>query len=475
MKNRTKVLLTIGLFTLMSTLDGSIVNIALPTMARELNVSTSQITWVVTIYLIVISAIILIFGRLADLIGKTTVTRWGWTIFIVGSLLAGLNIGLGLPFLLFARVVQAIGASMFMATSFGIVAQVFPVESRARAMSITSMFVSVGSIAGPALGGLILQVASWNYIFWINVPIGILAWIFGSRALPEDEGQGSIKEVDLSGGLQMTAVIVLLFMALNFGQTLGWNNPLLLLGVALGFILFVSFIFTERRKEKPLLDLGIFKNRLFSLSLLMSLLNFTVAMFASILLPFYLQDYRDYAPGAAGFIMMAYPAAMLIVSPIAGALADKIDKEVITFVGISGIVLSQIGYLLIRADSPQWWVIAILLLQGASMGAFQSPNNALIMETVERKYLGIAGSVNSLIRNMAFVLGTSVATIILFLSMSSQLGYTVRTYLPEHPDTFLQGMHMAFVCSLVLTSISWILAGARLLGRKKIKEHLSEG
>ena len=256
MKNRTKVLLTIGLFTLMSTLDGSIVNIALPTMARELNVSTSQITWVVTIYLIVISAIILIFGRLADLIGKTTVTRWGWTIFIVGSLLAGLNIGLGLPFLLFARVVQAIGASMFMATSFGIVAQVFPVESRARAMSITSMFVSVGSIAGPALGGLILQVASWNYIFWINVPIGILAWIFGSRALPEDEGQGSIKEVDLSGGLQMTAVIVLLFMALNFGQTLGWNNPLLLLGVALGFILLLALFLRSAERKNLYLTWG---------------------------------------------------------------------------------------------------------------------------------------------------------------------------------------------------------------------------
>lgn len=165
--------------------------------------------------------------------------------------------------------------------------------------------------------------------------------------------------------------------------------------------------------------------------------------------------------------MMAYPMAMLLVSPIAGALADKIDKEVITFVGITGVVLSQIGYLLIRVDSPQWWVIAVLLLQGASMGAFQSPNNALIMETVERKYLGIAGSVNSLIRNMAFVLGTSIATIILFLSMSSQLGYTVRTYLPDYPETFLQGMQMAFLVSLILTSISWLLAGVRLLGRKK--------
>ena len=236
-----------------------------------------------------------------------------------------------------------------------------------------------------------------------------MAWIFGSRALPEDEEQGSVSEVDVSGGLQMTAVIVLLFMALNFGQALGWADPLILLSVALGIIFFISFVFSERRKEKPLLDLDIFKNRLFSLSLVMSLLNFTVAMFASILLPFYLQDYRDYSPGTAGFIMMAYPVAMLLVSPIAGALADKIDKEVITFVGISGVVLSQIGYLLIRADSPQWWIIVVLLLQGASMGAFQSPNNALIMETVERKYLGIAGSVNSLIRNMAFVLGTSIA------------------------------------------------------------------
>lgn len=170
MSDRIKALIALGIFTFMSTLDGSIVNIALPTMSHELNVSTSQVTWVVSIYLIVISAIVLIFGRLADLVGKSKITKIGWGIFIVGSFLAGLNIG-GLPFLLFARVIQAVGGSMFMATSFGIVAQIFPVESRAKALSINSMFVSVGSIAGPALGGLILQFASWSYIFWINVPI----------------------------------------------------------------------------------------------------------------------------------------------------------------------------------------------------------------------------------------------------------------------------------------------------------------
>lgn len=467
MSDRIKALIALGIFTFMSTLDGSIVNIALPTMSRELHVSTSQITWVVTIYLIVISAIVLIFGRLGDLFGKSRIAKIGWGIFIIGSFLAGLNFGWGLGFLLFARVVQAIGGAMFMATGFGIISEIFPVESRARALSISSMFVSIGSIAGPALGGLILQIASWNYIFWINVPIGIIAWIFGSRALPKEMGHGKVSDVDFKGGSQMTAVIVLLFLALNFGQTLGWLNPLIIVFVVLGLILFVTFIITEKKVLKPLLDLGIFKSKLFSLSILMALLNFTVGMFSSILLPFYLQDYRAYGPGIAGIIMMAYPVAMLIFSPIAGSIADKMDKEIVTFVGISGIVLSQLGYLMINPKSTPWLVVGVLFVQGMSMGIFQSPNNALIMGTVERKYLGIAGSVNSLARNVAFVLGTTLATLILFTAMSNQLGYKVVTYLADKPDVFLNGFHVAFYFSTFLVLITWFLGLFRLTSRKK--------
>lgn len=467
MSNRLKGLIAVGIFTFMSTLDGSIVNIALPAMSKELHVSTSQITWVVTIYLIVISAIILIFGRLADLIGKVRVAKIGWTIFIIGSFFAGLNMGLGLPFLLFMRILQAVGASMFMATSFGIIAEIYPSESRARALSISSMFVSLGSIAGPALGGLILQIASWNYIFWINVPIGIAAWIFGNRALPKEKKQGSISDVDLLGGVQMSGVIVLLFLALNFGQTMGWLNPLILGAVAAGIALLISFIYTENHRGKPLLNLAIFNNKLFSMSIIMALLNFTVAMFASILLPFYLEDYHAYGPGFSGIIMMAYPLAMLIFSPLAGNLADRMDKEIITFVGISGIVLSQFAYLFVFPSTSIWYVAAILFLQGASMGIFQSPNNALIMETVDRKYLGIAGSVNSLARNMAFVLGTSLATLSLFAAMSTQLGHPITSYLKDQPNSFLDGMRVAFILSLLLVLVTWVMALLRLVGRKK--------
>ncbi|MFC4651371.1 MFS transporter [Lactococcus nasutitermitis] len=462
-----KALIAVGISILMSTLDGSIVNIALPTMARELHASTSQITWVVTVYLIVISAVILIFGRLSDLIGKTRIFKIGLIIFTIGSFLAGLNFGMGLAFLLVARVIQALGASMMMATSFGIVATIFPPETRARALSINSMFVSVGSIAGPALGGLILQVASWNYIFWLNVPVGIIAYLLGSRVLPTEKGQGNVRDVDLFGGAQMAAVITVLFLSLNFGSTLGWTSPWILGGAIIGILLLISFIRTENHKEKPMLDLNIFKTKLFSMSIITALLNFTAGMFVSILMPFYLQDFRVISPGLAGIIMMAYPAAMLITSPIAGVLSDKYDKELITFVGISGIIVAMICYLFIGDGTSILFVIIALAVHGGAAGVFQSPNNALVMSTVERKYLGIAGSVNSLGRNIAFALGTSLATISLFLAMSTIAGQHITTYVANRPQLFLDGLHIAFFVSLVLVIVTWILGLVRLIGNKK--------
>ena len=198
--------------------------------------------------------------------------------------------------------------------------------------------------------------------------------------MPKEKTSGKWSDIDFKGGTLMTSVIVLLFLALNFGQALGWTNPLIIIGALLGFILFGIFILTEKKVAQPLLDLGIFKSKLFSMSIIMALFNFTVAMFSSILLPFYLQDFRIMGPGLAGMIMMAYPVAMLIASPLAGSAADKMDKEIVTFVGISGIVLSQLGYLLINPHSAPWLVVVILLIQGMSMGIFQSPNNALIME-----------------------------------------------------------------------------------------------
>ncbi len=464
-KEKFPGLLALGIFTFMSTLDGSIVNIALPSMAREMHLDMGQVTWSVTIYLVVISDLILLFGRLGDLIGKTKIFNYGSLLFTFGSLLAGIN--LGLHFLLFARIIQAIGASMTMSNSFGITSQLFEPALRARAMSIMSMFVSLGSIAGPAIGGFILQIASWSYIFWINVPLGIIAYLVGRKALPEDEGSGSVKDADLLGATQMFLTIVAFFIAVSLGQAQGFMTVPVILSFVAMVALFIWFIHTEKTVEKPLLNLNIFSSKLFSMSVLTSMTMFTAGSFVNILMPFYLQDYRGAAAGFAGMVMMAYPVGMFIFSPIAGILSDKFDKEIITFFAISGVLIVQLGYLMVGSVTALPVVMLILFIHGGSVGFFQSPNNALVMSTVETKYLGIAGSVNALGRNLGFVLGTTLATTVLFVAMSGQIGHRVSGYVKSQPEVFLHGMHVAFYVALALVIFAWGLSSYRLLTRKK--------
>lgn len=171
---RNVILFNIALMTFMATLDGSIVNVALPTMAKKLSISTEAVSWVVSIYLLVIAGTILIFGRLGDIIGKTKIFNFGIIIFTMGSLICG--IAGSFPFLLFARVVQAIGAAGTMSANQGIITQVFPPQERGRALGINGTFVALGSLAGPPIGGFIVGSLDWNYIFLINVPIGIIVY-----------------------------------------------------------------------------------------------------------------------------------------------------------------------------------------------------------------------------------------------------------------------------------------------------------
>ncbi|GFH42764.1 MFS transporter [Lactococcus hodotermopsidis] len=464
-KEKFPGLLALGIFTFMSTLDGSIVNIALPSMAREMHLDMGQVTWSVTIYLVVISGLILLFGRLGDLIGKTKIFSYGSLLFTFGSLLAGIN--LGLYFLLFARIIQAIGASMTMSNSFGITSQLFEPKIRARAMSIMSMFVSLGSIAGPAIGGFILQIASWSYIFWINVPLGVVAYLIGRKALPKDEGAGTIKDADLLGATQMFLTVVTFFVAVSLGQAQGFTTVPVILSFLAMIGLLVWFIHTEKTVEKPLLNLGIFKSKLFTISVITSMTMFTAGSFVNILMPFYLQNFRACAAGFAGIVMMAYPVGMFIFSPISGVLSDKFDKEIITFLGISGVLVVQFGYLIIGGTTALILVMVFLFAHGASVGFFQSPNNALVMSTVENRFLGIAGSVNALGRNLGFVLGTTFATTVLFVSMSSQMGHRVSGYVKSRPEVFLNGMHVAFYVAFALVIVAWLMSGYRLLTRKK--------
>ncbi|MCM0583313.1 MFS transporter [Weissella diestrammenae] len=459
------VLLAIGMFTFMSTLDSSIINIALPVISKDLNIPMNQATWSVSIYLIMISGLLTLFGNLGDQMGKIRIFKWGTYVFTFGSMLAGIN--LGLPFLLFARVVQAIGAAMTMSNSFGISTTIAPQKMRARAMATIAMFVSLGAIAGPAVGGLILSILPWSYIFWINVPLGIVTIILGAFLFPASEGSEEPLSVDWVGVALLFFLITTFFVGLNIGQENGFFSMLPILSYGLTLLLLMGFIYWEQRVSKPLLDLSIFKIKLFTLSILTSFLVFASGFFINVLLPFYLQNLRGVAPGEAGLYMMAYPAAMLIGAPISGAVADKFDRENVTLFALTGITIGMAGWLFIDAHSPLFMVVILGAWTGLGTAFFNSPNNAITMSNAPAAQLGVAGSLNALARNLGMVSGTTAVTTALYLSMSQQIGHQVVTYPVGKPEVFVQGMHFAMVFGLLLVIIAWLLTAYRVVLRMK--------
>lgn len=360
-KNRWRILTAVGLFTFMSTLDGSIVNIALPVMSRDLKIPMNQAEWIVSIYLIMICALLLLFGKIGDAFGKVKVFKIGTFLFVISSLLCGFNGGL--PLLLGARVVQALGASMTMSNNNGIITEVFPLKERGRALGLTGSFVALGSIAGPGIGGLILAHFSWGYIFWINVPIGILTIIFGHFILPKDIVK-THEKIDYAGVASFAVLIVSLFLGIFIGQQIGFTPPIILTAFVVALISAGIFVWIEQHVEQPLLSFRLFKNIDFSLSLLCAFLIFIVNFFFNVISPFYLENALGLAPNLAGYSLMIFPIVQVVVAPIAGSISDRIGPGMLTFIGLVLISISQVGYMLMNLQTPIWLFMFFVGLVG---------------------------------------------------------------------------------------------------------------
>lgn len=460
---RWVILFTVLSATFMATLDGSIVNVALPDMSAKLSVNMAAIEWVVTSFLITIAATILIFGRLGDIKGKTKIFRFGVVLFTLGSLLCGFTNSL--PVLVAARVIQAVGAAATMATSQGIITQVFPPNERGRALGILGTFVALGAMAGPPLGGMIVSAMSWKYIFLINVPIGIVVFILTIKVFPKSNTVLNEK-LDVKGAFLFTVAIVLLFGALVQGQTIGYDNPTMISAFVIAIIAFVVFIIVEGKMELPLLQLKIFKNSLFSISIICAFTSFIAISASNIILPFYFQDTLKLSPASTGFYMMVSPIVLAVVAPFSGYLSDKIGSEILTLIGLS---LTSLGLLLISTLNEKSSIIMLMMyivIMTIGNGMFQSPNNSLIMSTVSKDKLGIAGSVNALIRNLGFVMGTSLATLLLYNRMSYKVGYRVIDYIKGRDDVFVYGMKYVYLAAAGMCAVGAVITALRLYNSK---------
>lgn len=462
-KNKWPILLIVVMSTFMATLDSSIVNVALPQMARAMDVDTSQIQLVVTSYLIVIVGIILIFGKLGDMLGKTKIFTFGVALFTLGSLLCGITSVF--PVLIGARIIQAIGAAATMANNQGIITQVFPATERGKALGLTGTSVALGSLVGPGLGGIIVGTSSWEYIFLINVPVGVVVLFFAINLLPRSNKKATDR-LDVLGAALFMLSIVPLFVALGQVPSLGFANPLILTGFIVSIVSFIAFIVVEQKRENPLIPLDIFKNKLFSLSIFCAFITFVGLFCNSIIQPFYLQDVMIYTPEQAGLIMMIFPLVLAVLAPVSGHVSDKIGSELLTFIGLLLISLGLFLMSTLTEQSSLMTMVVFIVVLSVGMGLFQSPNNSLIMSTVGRHQLGIAGSINALVRNMGMVCGIALATTLLYGSMSAELGYRVTDYVAGQNGVFINGMRTVYMTAAVICLFGAVLTLLRLIRKK---------
>jgi EmrB/QacA subfamily drug resistance transporter len=400
----------VGTGTFMSTLTASIVNVALPpiTTALHSNIATAQ--WVVTAYLLVITSLLPLMGRLGDVLGRSKLFGYGFAGFTAASLLCGTASSIGM--LTAFRVLQAIGASVLMANAMAIVTSFFPPNERGKVLGMIGTIVALGSLCGPGLGGLLVEAFDWHAIFFVNIPVGVLGYAGARLILPVDRERRQ-ETIDYLGAALFAAGMASLLLALNNGTEWGWLSLMTLGCILFSLVLFVLFIRYEKRVAQPMLELSIFKNRDFSTGNLAGLLSFMAMFSSSLLVPYFLHDIMAFSPGKIGLIMSAFPLVMAVVAPLSGMLSDKVGPVALTTSGLGVLAAGLVITANLQAGSGLWLILASQALMGLGNGLFQSPNNNSVMSAVEPRQLGVAGGINALARNFGMVCGTALAVAIL--------------------------------------------------------------
>lgn len=448
--------------TFMATLDSSIVNVALPVLSRKMNVPLSSIEWVVAGYSMIICSTLLFFGRLGDIIGKARVFQSGTVLFTAASLLCGLCRSFA-P-LIVCRFVQGIGASAYMANNQGIITELFPKEGRGKALGILVTAVALGNMIGPSVGGFIVSALNWNAIFWLNVPIGIVVFLLGLKYLPTSAGKN--EQMDKAGAVLQFTATILLFGSLIEAQKTGFANPYILTAILLSIVLIAVFIMFEQKQKLPLLELSIFKNAQFSLNLVCALTSFVCIAASIILLPFYLQDTLKLAPIQAGIFMMLSPLILAVLSPVCGTISDKIGSEAIT---LAGLLLMATGFLLMSRLYEHSSIVSCAVfvsIMAVGQSLFQPANNSLIMSTCPRNQLGIAGSINSLVRNLGQIVGITLSTTLLYSFMSWKLRCRVFDYVKGRDNAFVYGMKNVYLILVAICCLGAVFTAFRLFRAK---------
>jgi EmrB/QacA subfamily drug resistance transporter len=449
--NKWWVLVAIGAGTFMSALDGSVVNTILPVVNHAFGQDVASVEWVVTIYLLVLSSLLLSFGRLGDLRGHKPVYVAGFGVFLIGSALCGS--APSLEVLIAFRALQALGAAMLSANSPAILTKNFPAAQRGQALGIQAAMTYLGLTAGPSLGGWLAQSVGWRSVFYINIPVGILALYLSVRFIPKDVTRLDHERFDLAGAGLFMAGLVALLLGLNQGHALGWTSWPIIVLLATGLLALAAFVAHERRTAYPMLDLTLFSRRPFSGAVASAVLNYICVYTILFLMPFYLIQGRQLNPAQAGLLLTAQPITMAIVAPLAGSLSDRIGVRLLTTLGMAFLGLGLFLLARLGPDSLNSQIVLALCIAGFGTGIFISPNTSGLMGSAPGNRQGIASGILATARNLGMVFGVGLSGAIFTTILTQTPGANTGLYLALQASFFaavgiaLTGMAVAFFSS----------------------------
>jgi EmrB/QacA subfamily drug resistance transporter len=427
------VLLIAVLAGFLTPFDGSAVNIALPSIGSEFHMDVISLSWIATAYLLAAALFLVPFGKIADIYGQKKIFLYGISIFAAASFVMTM---VPSPNLLIAiRVIQGLGSGMIFGTTVAILSSVFPPGERGKALGIYITSVYFGLSLGPFLGGVLTQYFGWRSIFFVNVPIGIVAIILVTWKLKGDWAECRGEIFDLTGSVIYGIAIVAVMYGLS-AATEGSGYLFLLTGITAGIV----FVMYERRITSPVLDVKLFKgNRIFTFSNIAALINYSATYAVTFLLSLYLQYTNGFTPESAGLILIAQPAFQAIVSPIAGKLSDRIEPAVVASVGMALTAAGLVLLIFLTDTTSLWYLILCLIVLGAGFGLFSSPNTNAIMSAVEKRNYGVASGIVGTMRLLGQMLSMGIAMLV-FAVLIGPVEIT-----PAYYPQFLASMHIGFI------------------------------
>ncbi|MGH2835494.1 MAG: MFS transporter [Solirubrobacteraceae bacterium] len=448
---------------LLATINSGTLIIALPDLERSLHTSLLTLVWVILVYMIASTVLVLSAGRLSDQFGRKNAYIGGFVLFAAASLGAGFSTG-GTELILW-RIVQGVGGAFLFANAAAIVTDAFPREQLGVAMGTNTMVAAVGLVIGPVLGGALVDI-SWHWVFWFNVPFALVGSIWAFSILREITGRGEDTSFDALGTVTFLIGLTGLVLGISKGGIEGWHGPVVFGGLAAAVVFLPLFVLVERRHRAPMLDLTIFKDRLFSAASAAAFLNGLARFALMFVFVFYFQGVQGDSPILAGLKLAPLALGMLIASPLAGIYADRKGSRTLASLGM---IVTAIGLALMTTlgeGTSYWWPGIFQFVVGVGSGMFNSPNTAAMMGVVAPHRRGIASGARVLVQNtgavlsIAFVMAVVTSGIkptVLF-SIFSGLGTRITA---SQMAPFLSNMHLALWAMVGFSIVGAIVSFAR--------------